>query len=158
MKNLFAFLLLVCISCQKTSMDVVDVGLKINVVNSENSDLLNPSNSNSISLNEIEFEYSSSLGQKAKSGTFAVNNPTIYQNGTSYILEIWPSILQFDPIPAESWVKIYWPDGNIDKINFEVISSGSITTVSKVYLNDNLKWPSQNTPNSTDPRIISILK
>ena len=149
-------MLLALSSCEKESADIVDVGVLIHVQDSKSNDLLSSAYPNSYSLEDIRFEYYHDEGVLFKSGQFEVNNPVIREDKKGYGIWLVPSTLKMVRISDSPWVKIHWPDGDIDKLDFEVYHSQNITSISKVYLNKTQVWP--NNDSAGKQRFIMIVK
>lgn len=164
MKYQFLFVLLflniMTFSCEKNRLgDVVDVGLNIYVSDSKGNDKLNQSTPTAYLLNDIRFEYERQEGTFLSVEEFPINKPMLTMINGKYCLQISPTIDQYLSIPNKCWVKIYWPDGSIDQIEYIVEKpSETVEVVSEVYVNNKLSWSAVNTEDKDSPRSIRIIK
>jgi hypothetical protein len=77
-----------------------------------------------------------------------------------YALTLFPKAQNnTDPLPENSWIKIHWPDGSIDKVSLKIDKpTKSMTVVSEVFLNDDLYWPNNSMANANSIRSVYIQK
>lgn len=142
MKNLILMLFLaLLLSCSTENGEgiVFETGIELSVINTEGQDLLNPGFSDSYKEGQIKLFYKidGELQEVYDSSLDHPRNFFIYKRPTEYRIRIFPNT---DKSKEISITLIQWSETDADTIRSKIERRGSITQVTKVWFNNELKW------------------
>lgn len=141
----YLIIIVICIflsSCNDDNAQTnIDVYIDMSIKNSAGSDLLNPTNSNSLDESNIKIIYEIDGEQiefnepdlTASRGFF------IFQHENKYRIRIFPNTDKNTPFPI-TYIK--WNDVDTDTLKCEIERKSNSETCTKVWLNEEVVWDS----------------